>query len=176
MQYRPDMTETAAISKWLEEQRGRPQYRPAPHARKAIARIMRPLSSKHGAGSTGLASHWPDIIGSRFASISKPVKFSGKAHERTLLISAPGPAAALIMASSRQIIERANTYLGADHLKRITIVQTKMKAESTSHPAPRGLTQQAGDKLQSGLETVADSDLKAALEKLGRRVLAKDDN
>ena len=168
------MTDATAIAKWLEQQRGRPQYRPAPHARSAVARIMRPLSSKHGAGSTGLAAHWPDIVGSRFAKISKPVKFSGKADERTLLISAPGPAAALIMASSRQIIDRANTYLGAGHLKRIKVLQTKMKTEVSGQPAARGLTQQAGDKLQSGLETVRDSDLKEALEKLGRRVLSKD--
>ena len=164
----------AAASKWLESQRGRPQYRAAPHARNAVAKIMRPLSRKHGSGSTGLAQHWESIVGARFAKFSKPVKFSGPQGSRALIISAPGPAAALIMASSQSIIDRANTFLGTGHIQRLKIVQTRIKTEPTRKPAQKGLTQQAGDKLQSGLEKIHDPELKQALEKLGHNVLARD--
>lgn len=164
----------AATAKWLETQRGRPQYRAAPHARKAIARIMRPLSKKHGSGSTGLAQHWPDIIGARFAKFSRPLRFIGRDGDRALVLSAPGPAAALIMAASGSIIDRANTYLGPGHIQRLKIIQTKLKTDVSTGPAPRGLTQQAGDRLQSGLENIKDPDLKKAFESLGRQVLSKD--
>lgn len=165
----------AAAAKWLETQRGRPQYRAAPHARNAVAKIMRPLTKKHGSGSTGLAQHWESIIGPRFAKFSKPVKFSGGSGNRALIISAPGPAAALIMASSQTIIDRANSFLGAGHIQRLRIIQTRLRTEpSTTLPA-KGLSQQAGDKLQSSLENIHDTELKQALEALGRKVLAKDD-
>lgn len=167
--------ERLAAAKWLETQRGRPQYRAAPHARNAIAKIMRPLAKKHGSGSTGLAQHWEMIAGKRFAKFSKPIKFSGTAGNRALVISAPGPAAALIMASSQTIIDRANSFLGAGHIQRLKIIQTRLRTEPSTTPPPRGLSQQAGDKLQSGLENIHDPELKQALEGLGRKVLAKDD-
>lgn len=164
----------AAATKWMESQRGRPQYRPAPHARKAVARIMRPLAKKHGSGSTGLAENWADIVGSRFAKFSRPIRFTGRDGDRALVLSAPGPAAALIMASSGSIIDRANTYLGPGHITKLKVIQTKLKTESSTGPAPRGLSQQDGDALQSGLENIKDPDLKKAFESLGRAVLSKD--
>lgn len=171
-----DPAARAVTVKWLEGQRGRPQYRSAPHARNAVAKIMRPLARKHGSGSTGLAAHWPAIAGPRFAKISRPLKFASGREGRSLVIAAPGPAAALIMASSNKIIERANGFLGAGHIRHIKIIQTNMRTESSrGRAAPRGLSQQAGDRLQSGLETVEDPALKEALERLGRRVLSKDD-
>ncbi len=166
----------AAAARWLESQRGRPQYRAAPHARTAIARIMRPLAQKHGSGSTGLANHWEDIVGARFAKFSRPIKFSGRDGDRALVLAAPGPAAALIMASSGTIIARANTYLGPNHIQRLKIIQTKLKTEATQGKPPRGLTPQARENLQSGLEKVTDPDLKRALEALGRNILAHDEN
>ncbi len=170
-----DVRETrAAAARWLETQRGKPQYRAAPHARNAVAKIMRPLAKTHGSGSTGLAQHWSDIVGARFAKFSRPLKFSGSQGSRTLVLAAPGPAAALIMASSASIIARANGFLGPNHIQRLKIIQTKLRTETTHGPAPRGLSQQDGDRLQSGLENVSDPDLKQALTNLGRKVLAKD--
>lgn len=165
--------EKRAAAKWLEGQRGRPQYRAAPHARNAVAKIMRPLARKHGAGSTGLASHWEAIVGPRFAKISKPMKFASGREGRTLVITAPGPAAALIMASSDKIIDRANGFLGQGHIRHIKIIQTKIRTESSRRPAPRGLSSQASDQLHSGLENVDDPELKEALADLGRKVLSR---
>lgn len=164
-----------AISRWLENQRGRPQYRPAPHVSRAMARVMRPLSKTYGVGHTGLAAHWDDIVGARFAKISKPVKFSGGKDGRTLIIRAPGPAAALIMAASQTIIDRVNGYLGDGHIRHIRVLQTRMKTESIRQAVPKGLTPRAQAKLQSGLENINDPDLKQALEGLGRKVIARPD-
>ncbi len=168
------------IAKWLESQRGRPQFRPAPHAARAAARVMRPLSKKFSGGSTvaSLLPHWSKIVGPRFAKLSSPEKFTagkGKQSGRTLIIHAPGAAAALITAGSGPIIQRLNNYLGPDYVSHIKVVQRRMHtagALPTFVPQKR-LTTRQENRLQSGLEKLDRNDLKQALEGLGRRVLSR---
>ncbi len=164
-----------AVNRWLESQRGRRAYRAAPRADKAMARIMRPLTRQFGAGSTGLRAHWAEIVGPRFAALSTPMRFQGHKAGRTLIISAPGPAAALIMASSHTIIERANAYLGPGYIQRIKLVQTRIKEQhltghTQQHVSPE-LSPSEMLNLQSTLEKVQDPDVKAALEKLGKTIM-----
>lgn len=160
------------LNAWMERQKGKPQYRPAPSAGMAVSRVMRPLSKKYGGGSSALALSrvWPEIMGARWAKISSPVRFTGGKDGRTLIISAPGPAAALITAQSAQIIQRLNGHLGAGHVARIRLVQSKMRAP-TVPPAKAGLSPRKEQGLQEGLSKVENAGLKQALEKLGRGVL-----
>lgn len=160
------------LTKWLETKRAKPQYRPAPSAGMAVARVMRPLSKGRGGGSSALAlgKVWPDIMGPRWSKISSPVRFTGGKDGRTLVISAPGPAAALIMAASRPIIERLNAHLGEGHVKRIRVVQAKMTATKTTTPK-RGLSPREGEALEKSLTPVENDNLKAALSKLGRGIM-----
>jgi len=166
------------IAQWLESQRGRPQYRPAPHAARATARILRPLSKKFSGGARieGLKPHWAKIVGPRFAKISSPEKFTagkgGKAG-RTLVINAPGGAAALITAASGPIIARLNGYLGPGYVSHIKVIQRRLNTAGAlaPHTQSRALNPTQESKLQSGLEKLDENDLKQALEALGRKVL-----
>jgi len=170
--------DAAIINRWLSEQRGKRAYRTAPKADYAISKIMRPLSAKFGAGKSGLTDHWEDIVGHRFAKISRPVRFQGGRNGRTLLISAPGPAAALIMAAGSGIIDRANSYLGPGYIQHIKLMQTSMRdGQLSGTPAKKtkDLTPAQKDELQSSLENVNDPDLKKALEKLGRHAISRTD-
>lgn len=164
------------LNKWLESQRGRPQYRPAPTAGMAVAKVVRPLSKKFQAGSSAaiLLKHWPQIVGERWAKISTPVKFTGGKEGRTLVISAPGGAAALIMAASGAIIERLNAHMGEGSVSRIRLVQSKISAKAPAYTRKRGLSPSEQDKLQKGLANIPEGGLKSALEKLGRGVLSND--
>lgn len=161
-----------ALVKWLETQRGKPQFRAAPTAGYAVSKILRPLSKKYGGGSSAaaLSRVWPEIMGPRWSKISTPLRYIGGRDARTLLISAPGPAAALILAASGPIIERLNAHLGAGHIKQIRLVQAKM---GTHRPpaARKGLTPRQTADLHDGLSTLPEGSLKQALEKLGRGVL-----
>lgn len=161
-----------AIIDWLETKRGRPQYRPAPSAAMAVGRVMRPLSKNYRGGSSALAlgKVWPQIMGPRWSKISSPVRFVGSKDGRVLVISAPGPAAALIMAQSRPIIERLNTHLGEGYVSAIRLVQSQMTQRSSSSPK-KGLSPRQTQKLQEGLSNIGDNGLKQALEKLGRGVM-----
>jgi hypothetical protein len=171
--------EKAKLTAWLSTQRGRPQYRHAPAASRAVRKIVKPLSRKFGAGVNAISENWQEIAGPRFAKFSRPVKITGGRDGRTLYIQAPGAAAALIMASSGQIIDRLNTFLGYGHISRIKVIQgpanPNAKSSLPANSAPRGLTPSEDRSLHSALSSVKDPALKEALEKLGRKALTRDD-
>lgn len=169
--------DAAALAQWLANQRGRPQYRHAPSAAMSVNKILRPLAKKFGAGITPIHQNWDHIMGKRFAKISSPVKMMGGRDGRTLVIKAPGAAAALIMASSGQILDRLNTFLGHGHVARIKVIQSAMDTATphapTAAPSARGLTPREDAALQSGLSGVSDPALRQALEALGRKALGE---
>ena len=121
-----------------------------------------------------LHKNWPEIVGQRWAKISTPVKFTGGRDSRTLVISAPGAAATLIMAASGPIIERLNMHLGTGHVAKLRLVQTKLKTDSYNLAPTRGLSPSQEVYLQDGLSNLPEGGLKQALNKLGRGVLSHD--
>ncbi|HHI89069.1 MAG TPA: DUF721 domain-containing protein [Hellea balneolensis] len=120
------------ISRYLQDHRGRPQYRPAPQAGRAVARVLKPLRKKFGGGIQVLKSNWTDIAGQRLSAVSQPLAIRGDKSGRTLLIMAKGPAATLVEASSRQILQKANQYLGPGHLKRLRVQQGSLETDFTA--------------------------------------------
>ena len=166
------------LSHWLEQKRGKPQYRPAPMAGVAVTKVLRPLSKKFGgktgASATTLTKHWPQIVGARWAKISSPVKFTGAREGRTLVIAAPGAAATLIMSASGPIIERLNGHLGDGYVSRVRVIQTKMSTATKASIPKRGLSPREESQLQEGLSNIENDGLRQALEKLGRGVLTDD--
>jgi len=168
--------ERAALNQWLDQNRGRPQFRPPPTAGAAVNRLIRPMSKKYGGGSSArsLMEFWPQIIGERWAKISTPERFIGGRDGRTLVIAAPGAAGSLIMAASGQIIDRLNAHLGDGTVHKLKIIQKKMKQSKPRNAASRGLTPGEESELQEGLSKVGNKRLKDALENLGRNVLSRD--
>lgn len=162
------------LGRWVETQRGRPQFRAAPSAGMAVSKVMRPLAKKHGGGRSAMALEkvWPDIMGPRWSKISSPVRFLGGREGRTLIISAPGPAASLILAQSGPILDRLNTHLGSGHVFRIKVVQSRMTQPADSR-LKRGLPPRKTRQLEDSLSQIENPQLKAALEKMGRGVLSK---
>jgi hypothetical protein len=171
-----DRHNKVVLDDWLSRQRARPQFRSAPTAGLAVSKVIRPLSKKHGGSSSALALEriWPEIMGPRWSKISTPVRFTGGRDGRALVISAPGPAASLILAQSGPILARLNAHLGEGHVRRIKVVQARMTAPSDNRPK-RGLTPRQSAKLRDGLSQVEHPGLKQALEKMGRGILRDDD-
>lgn len=164
------------LNRWLESQRAKPQYRTAPTAGMAVSKVMRPFSKQYGGGSSALALAriWPEIVGERWSKISSPLRFTYGRNGRTLVITAPGAAAALITAASGPIIDRLNTHLGPGHVKAIKLVQTKMRTDGPAIRTKRGLRPSEELKLRESLDSIENDTLKASLEKLGRNVMAQD--
>jgi len=166
----------AAVTRWLETQRGRKQFRHAPAAGEAMSRIIRPMAKKYKSGSSArqLIPHWEQIVGMRWARISRPVKFIGQRGSRTLVISAPGAASGLITAASTQIINRLTPFLGAGYVQRLKVVPDMRRTDT--HPAPppkRGLSPREHTALQSLVETVDNNALKQALKDLGEKIITR---
>ncbi len=158
------------IVQYLQKNRGRPQYRPAPPAARAVAKIMRPLSKKHASGISGLRNNWPEIIGQRWAGLSEPIKITASREGKTLIIAAQGPAASLLEADSRQIIQKINQYLGQGAIYKIKIrqmaINKKQKKElskSLEKPAKNHINKSKNNFEQS-------PNLKQALDKLKARI------
>ncbi len=153
---------------YLEKNRGRRQYRPAPSAAKAVNRVLRPLSRKFGPGINGLQMHWPDIIGARWAVLSKPISLRGAKDGKTLTIEAKGPASAMIQAQTTQLLDKVNQYLGQGRVTRIVVRQGRI--QPSGHPAH---TSHISRKhVQETLATDAENSLQTALDKLGKLVNA----
>lgn len=176
----------AYLNMFLEQNRGRAPIKPARRASAATARIMRPLSKKFGAGTSGLSARWADIVGPRYAKLSKPARLIGGKDGTTLLIIARGPAAALLSANSRNILDQVNRFMGGQRIARLKITQgeiamdqpTKTQGTKPVSPMPktatkRGLTPSEEAALHNGLENITSDRLRQALEGLGRSVIGR---
>ena len=171
----PDPKRRATLERYLEDRRARPQARPLPSAGLAVNRVMRPLAGKgkrRGSSALALADIWPDIMGPRWSRISAPVRFRGSRDGRTLVISAPGPASALITAASGQILERINAHYGTDYVQGLQVVQAAAK-RAPAEPPVRGLSPAEESGLRKGLSGVDNARLREALERLGREVIRR---
>jgi hypothetical protein len=73
---------------------------------------------------------------------------------------------------SSRIIERINAYYGYEAIAALKIHQTRVKKPASPPPRPAALAPEEARRLNARLETIADDRLRAALERLGRGVLA----
>ena len=161
---------------YLQKTRGKPQYRPAPSAARAVNKVLRPLSKKFGPGVNSLRSHWPQIIGERWASLSQPVAIRRSKGAKTLLIKAKGPAAAMLQAQSAQLLDKINQFLGANAITKLTIKQGRISPAQTANPTPKELPKN-NPKDYNVHETLAitdDNSLKAALDQLGKIIKSRE--
>ena len=183
----------ARLAAYLAGQRGRPAIRPAPRASRAIGKVIRPLSKKFGPGTAGLSASWPQIVGEKYARLSRPQRLQNSKDGATLIISARGAAATLLQADAANIISAVNTFIGQGAVVRLKVVQGQIgpaaqKVKSVNDgglkkmpPASprlafvprRGLTPSEDSALQKGLEPIDNDALKQALETLGRGVISR---
>ncbi len=130
---------------------------------------MRPLSKKFGPGANALQNQWPNIVGEKWASLSRPVSMRGNKGSKTLLIEAKGPAAALLQANAGQLIDKINQFLGANAITKIKIKQGRIaapvKKQKPPNPAPE-------KQVQTTLEMDTETKIQDALNKLGRKIRA----
>lgn len=155
----------SAALKYLAANRGRPQYRHAPHAGSATRKIISPLSKKFGPGTFDLRSQWAEIVGEKWASLSRPEKITGGKNGRTIVVTAKGPAAALLQAQSRQILAKINHYRGGAPLAHIRVISGMIAAETT--PA-RDLHLSSQETSEADSEN--KTELQAALDRLGTKI------
>lgn len=144
-----------------------------------VSKITRKVLKQRGFAEAGIITDWPAIVGAELALESAPEKLVYPPGERlggVLHIRVAGALATELQHLEPLVIERINGYFGYRAVARLRLLQGPLPVEETAPPAPRRrLDPEAEAALREGLAEVPDEDLKAALERLGRAVMAKAD-
>ena len=142
----------------------------------AVSKVAAPVLGRRGFGEAQVILEWPSVVGSALARDSLPVKLSfakGDRLDGTLHLRVAPGAALEIQHLEPLIIERINTFFGYRAVARLALRQGPLpQPAEPPAPAARPLGRAETAALEQGLEGVKDPDLRAALARLGRAVLA----
>lgn len=136
--------------------------------------ITKAAFARYGFAESDVVAHWEAIVGEELAAVSAPERIkwprgSGEAAQKqggTLVIrAAPGRALELQYEASR-LIARINSFFGYGAIASLKVMQAAELAKGRPKPPP--LPEKPVCEQQ--LETLEDSPLKAALERLGRGI------
>ncbi|MBX3498423.1 MAG: DUF721 domain-containing protein [Alphaproteobacteria bacterium] len=137
----------------------------------SVPGLIRPLAKARGTALASLLAEWPLIVGDELARVSLPDRLTGTTL-RLLVV----PSAALVMQhDAPRIVARINAYYGRPAVGRISLVQGPLPAAAPPRrPARPALAADRQAALRAATEGIDDDRLKAALERLGRAILARD--
>lgn len=132
--------------------------------------------ARQGFASTGIVTHWADIVGAEIADHAEPMRMAWprRVHEddpepATLILRVEGPVALEIQHMSGVIIEQVNRFFGWRAVGRIQIRQAPLlRREKKVRPSPPDPAVVA--RLAAGLTDIADEGLRGALARLGAAV------
>jgi hypothetical protein len=145
-----------------------------------VPKVTKAAFARRGFAEGAIVTAWPTIIGRDLAARCVPDRIVGArdgSGETVLRLRvAGGSLATELLHLAPQLIERVNTFFGYRAVTQIGITQGQID------PPPAGperkspnLDAAGARELAATLEDVGDTTLKAALERLGRRILARTD-
>ena len=122
----------------------KPRSQPKPLSQ-IVAKTIADAFAKQGFATTGLVTHWPEIVGAEIADHAEPMRmvWPRRVHEddpdpATLVLRVDGPVALEIQHMSGVIIERVNRFFGWRAVGRVQIRQAPlMRREKKKPPPPR---------------------------------------
>lgn len=144
---------------------------------------IRQASESRGFAVSRLLTHWEEIVGSEIAAAARPVKvgYGQRGFGATLTLLTTGPQAPLIEMQKETLREKVNAVYGYNAISRVHVTQTAPVGFAEGQVAFRGRDKpkaQTADpeteaEARAAAAPVADTGLRAALERLGRNVLSK---
>jgi hypothetical protein len=138
-----------------------------------VAKTIEDAFAKQGFASTGIVTHWPEIVGLEIAEHCEPMRmiWPRRVHEddpepATLVLRVEGPVALEIQHLSGVIIEKVNRFFGFRAVGRIQIRQAPLmrREKKKAPPAP---DPEVVARLAAGMGDIADDGLRDALARLG---------
>jgi hypothetical protein len=146
--------------------------------REFTAKTIADTLARQGFVSTGIVTHWPEIVGAEIASHCEPMRMQWpRRHEEdvpdpaTLILRVEGPVALEIQHMSGTIIERVNRFFGYRAVGRIAIRQAPL-ARQRGKKVPRAPDAATVERIASGID-IADENLRMAVARLGAAVARK---
>src|SRR5690242_21174636 len=131
------------------------------------------LFARQGFASTGIVTHWREIVGAEIADHAEPIRmvWPRRVHEddpepASLVLRVEGPVALEIQHLSGIIIEKVNRFFGWRAVGRIQIRQAPL-ARRARKPRPAGPDPAVVARLAESMSGIADDGLRDALARLG---------
>jgi hypothetical protein len=137
----------------------------------SVARIVAPIVARHGGGIiTRLKSEWAAIVGPGLAAATWPESL---ARGGTLKLRVSSGKALEVQHRAPLLIERVNLFFGREAVTRLALVQGPLPLPAPAAPRPPGRPLAAGEAaaLDGQLAGVGSPELRAALARLGHRVI-----
>jgi hypothetical protein len=141
-----------------------------------VGKTIADLFARQGFASTGIITHWAEIVGPEIADHAEPIRmvWPRRVHEddpepASLVLRVEGPVALEIQHLSGVIVEKVNRFFGWRAVGRIQIRQAPLarrnKKTRPAAPDPAVVARFAAD-----MADVKDDDLRGALARLGAAV------
>src|ERR1700742_1796537 len=141
-----------------------------------VSKTISDLFAKQGFASTGIVTHWDEIVGAEIAEHCEPMRivWPRRVHEddpepATLVLRVEGPVALEIQHLSGVILERVNRFFGWRAVARIQIRQAPLKRRPRKAPLPAPDPATVA-RLAANMGDIADEGLRDALARLGASV------
>lgn len=144
-----------------------------------VPQVTRRVLGRRGLAEGGLIAEWPNIVGSEIAGRCRPEALAlarkGRRDDGVLTLKVEPGFALEAQHLGPLLLDRVNGYFGYRAVARLRLQQGPLGAGRPGKPAAaarrgRALTPDEENALRSQVAAVADDDLRAALERLGRAV------
>jgi hypothetical protein len=149
---------------------GQDERRPGLRALGTFAsRLAAPVVAQHGGGTLArLKADWPVVVGADLSAASWPQALG---RDGALKLRVAAAAALELQHRAPLLIERINLYLGRPAVTRLIFVQGPVPfAPSSRRDPPPPLDLAEAEAIERQIAAIGDSELKAALARLGRSV------
>jgi hypothetical protein len=143
-----------------------------------VAAVTKPIFGRRGFADGAVVRDWTAIVGDHLAAHCVPERIvhpRGKSDGGTLHLRVDGGSLAMELQHLQgPLMERVNTYFGYRAVGKVRIVQGPVPSvETVPVEEPRQLDADQEGDLARRLEGIDDPDLRAALEGLGRSMMAR---
>ena len=153
----------------------KPRSSPKPLSQ-IVGKTIADAFARQGFASTGLVTHWPEIVGADIADHAEPMRmvWPRRVHEddpepATLVLRVEGPVALEIQHLSAVIIEKVNRFFGWRAVGRIQIRQAPLMRRDKKKPPPAPDPEVVA-RFAASMSDVADDGLRDALARLAASV------
>ena len=144
---------------------------------------IRQAGESRGFAVSRVLTHWAEIVGRDIAGVCRPVEVSyGRGgFGATLTVLTTGAQAPMLEMQKETLRERVNAVYGYNAISRVRLTQTAptgfAEGQATFLHQSDSVTEAAPDlafqrEAQAATNTISDSDLRHALERLGQNVLS----
>lgn len=147
-----------------------------------MAGQVRHAGEARGFAVARLVTHWAEVVGADLAAVTRPIKvgYGREGMGAALTVLVQGAHAPMIEMQRDRIRERVNAVYGYNAISRVLLTQTSAsgfaEGQAPFAPAPRAAPAAnpaiAAEAARTA-EGIADSGLRAALERLAQNILTR---